>query len=453
MLRLCRGEGAPQVKSTILFTSFNMVNSIVGSGVIGMPYAMATCGLPAGILLLTLVASITACTMQMIVSCGVKLGALDYEAVMASFGPRGRLAVLASMVLLTTGAMISYVVIIGDTVGTIVAEERPSQGSRAAIIAVFSSTIVLPLCLLRDMAMLSSSSFLSLLAEVLLVLIVAGAAPGSAREQGITESGADDPYAFARMVTLPKGLGVISFAFVCQHSCFIIRNSLIDPTPARWATVSVRSVFASWCICMAMALVGYLNFFDAVSGDVLNTFTDTDPAANAARALLAVTMVFTFPMESFVLRKAVFELFFADGGADAKARQSMLLTASALSLEDGMDAADGASGAASGGKDALAGAPVAADGEYIPNRIFYPLTVALWLVATAVGMATSDLGAVLSVTGAIGGSLLAFIMPAALYWRTFADEISALQKALLAALVLFGALALVSGVVAVVADA
>jgi hypothetical protein len=56
---------------------------------------------------------------------------------------------------------------------------------------------------------------------------------------------------------------------------------------------------------------GYLEFLDDTQGDVLNNFDAESRAANGARALLAITMLFTYPMEAFVVRHISSSIFFA----------------------------------------------------------------------------------------------------------------------------------------------
>jgi solute carrier family 38 (sodium-coupled neutral amino acid transporter), member 11 len=53
------GGSKPKKKSDIFGASSNLVNSIVGAGIIGMPYAMKQSGLIAGTLLLLLVGWMT----------------------------------------------------------------------------------------------------------------------------------------------------------------------------------------------------------------------------------------------------------------------------------------------------------------------------------------------------------------------------------------------------------
>ena len=57
----------PKKKSSILGASSNLVNSIVGAGIIGMPYALRMSGLWAGMLLLILVAMLTDKSLRLLI--------------------------------------------------------------------------------------------------------------------------------------------------------------------------------------------------------------------------------------------------------------------------------------------------------------------------------------------------------------------------------------------------
>ena len=57
----------PKKKSSILGASSNLVNSIVGAGIIGMPYALRMSGLWAGMLLLVLVAVLTDKSLRLLI--------------------------------------------------------------------------------------------------------------------------------------------------------------------------------------------------------------------------------------------------------------------------------------------------------------------------------------------------------------------------------------------------
>lgn len=68
------GDGTlGETLSSLPQASFNYINSIVGSGVIGIPYAFHRAGFGLGLLLLILVAYITDYSLILMVSTGIML--------------------------------------------------------------------------------------------------------------------------------------------------------------------------------------------------------------------------------------------------------------------------------------------------------------------------------------------------------------------------------------------
>ncbi len=65
--------------SSIPAAVFNYVNSIIGAGIIGLPFALREAGFGAGALLLVAIAAMTSYSVQLIVQLGVKTNQLDYE--------------------------------------------------------------------------------------------------------------------------------------------------------------------------------------------------------------------------------------------------------------------------------------------------------------------------------------------------------------------------------------
>ncbi|KAK7080222.1 hypothetical protein SK128_005631, partial [Halocaridina rubra] len=77
-------------KSSISFTSFNYINSIVGSGVIGMPFALHSAGFGVGLLLLLLVAVITDVALCLMIAVARTVNVNTYQhLVRSAFGRPG----------------------------------------------------------------------------------------------------------------------------------------------------------------------------------------------------------------------------------------------------------------------------------------------------------------------------------------------------------------------------
>ena len=100
----------------------------------------------------------------------------------------------------------------------------------------------------------------------------------------------------------------MSFAFVCQHNSFIVFKSLQHRSMKNWQLVAKCSVGVSFGLCLLLGIAGYLAFLETTQGDILNNFPATGVAVNAARALLAFTMLFTYPLECYVTRHCLLSI-------------------------------------------------------------------------------------------------------------------------------------------------
>eukprot|EP00659_Diplonema_papillatum_P018281 gene18281-28177_t len=177
----------------------------------------------------------------------------------------------------------------------------------------------------------------------------------------------EDAYSFSHTNVMPA-LGVISFAYVCQHSTFLVRNSLKDPS--QWPQVCRISVGIATVASILMSVFGYVSFLRCTRPDILNNFMEDDNVANAARLVLAMTMFFTFPMEFFVVRQAATSLVL---GGDASGVR-----------------------------------------HWVATGAIFAATLPLGLVFRA-----DQLGLVLEFTGGLAASALGFILPGVL-WFAFA---------------------------------
>ena len=197
----------------------------------------------------------------------------------------------------------NVLVVIGDTIPPIIEEIHNwnALANRSLIVCLYSVIFMLPLSLLKNMASLEWISSLSIFAVCVIVLIIVIEVPSSKEENGVIENDAS-AYTFAKS-TWFAGVSVMSFAFVCQHSSFIVFNSLKNNTIENWNRVTHCSMLISLVLCLILSITGYLNFQSDTKGDILNNYSYKNTAINIARALLAMTMVFTYPMENVCVQK------------------------------------------------------------------------------------------------------------------------------------------------------
>ena len=385
----------------------------LGAGIIGIPYALRMSGLWAGILLLILVAILTDKSLRLLIeqaSFHPKLHHLPIHTFedLASypFGKFGSGFVLFNMFIMAYGAMVAYLLIIKDTVPTVMGYEHGTHLLERNLILVATSLfIMVPLSMQRDMASLSCTSAISVTADIILVLFIAAFSP---IKESVENAGGFGEVLRADGInsTLFIGLGILSVAMACQHSAFIVANSLENKTRKRWRWVTNQSIALSAILCLILGICGYLGFLGYTQGDVLNNFALDSMQANAARILLAFTMFFTYPMESFVARHVLIMLVH-NGDMDARGGFT-------LENESRVEEEELADDDATVNTTVTTGSIIEGGGVLCMNRR-QTWTVMVYLSTLLPALIFSDIGPVLSLTGAIGGSCISYIGPGLLY--------------------------------------
>ena len=299
----------------------------------------------------------------------------SYETVAeAAFGIHGFRFVALNMFIMAYGAMASYLMIVKQVFSTVLGVDDDDNARRRAVLFIISIMIMVPLSSKRDMADLAFTSRLSVIIDTILVGLVVYNAPMAASLE--IEGGWRGLLSHAvHWDTMFVGVGVLSFAFVCQHSAFIIAGSLDRPTIQRWSIVT--KIALSFCVCLALlcGICGYTGYFEATQGNILTNLDPKSWSANTARAMLGTTMLFVYPLESFVARHVCVVLLF-----------------------EGRRAHEGEDASVLNRRDRRIG-----------------LTVFLYLTAVIPAALLDDLGSVLAVAGAIGGSCLSYIGPGAVF--------------------------------------
>mmetsp|Transcript_30963 Transcript_30963/g.62319 ORF Transcript_30963/g.62319 Transcript_30963/m.62319 type:complete len:641 (-) Transcript_30963:29-1951(-) len=307
----------PEHKSNLMGCTANLITAIVGAGVIGIPYAFRETGLCAGWAFILLSAVMGCKSLRLLVETAKHVDAPSYETLSeAAFGRNGWILCNLNMFFMAWGPMLSYMMIVKDTLGRVLGYPEEDVAGQKMVLAVSSVLVMLPLSLQRDMADLAKTSRLSVLFDIFLVAIVAIFSPTS---ESIHDAGGIInllSQSTFRPGTCFIGLGIISFAFSCQHSSLIIAGSLDNPTRERWSKVTLIALAACATLATFMGTFGYIGFLEYTEGDVLNNFPmleDTNNsndmitarAANIARGLLCCTMFFVYPLESFVARHVI----------------------------------------------------------------------------------------------------------------------------------------------------
>ncbi|XP_071961616.1 putative sodium-coupled neutral amino acid transporter 11 [Antedon mediterranea] len=394
-------DGEVEKQSSVTGASFNTANSILGSGIIGIPYAMMKSGLPLGIILLILVAGITDYSLVLLIKSGHLSGTNTYQGLVeVAFGRVGYYFLTIVQFLYPFIAMISYNVIIGDTITAVfirVFDEQHVLANRYFVISLVTVFITLPISLYQNVAKLVKISIASLVLVLFIMLVVI------VRYGTLNLPETPNPWVFGK-ITFPESIGIMAFAFICHHNSFLLYTSLEDPTVDKWSKVTHVAVFISFIPCAIFGIFGYATFTGNTQGDILENYCYSDDLANAARLVFAVTIMCTFPLECFVCREVLENFCVHQGWIDEPQ-------------------------------------------PYTRHLIFTLVVTGLVL---AFSMSTACLGIVLSLNGIVCAVPLVFILPTLSYIKLESGPLCSLQKIPALLIAVFGCFVFISGVVMII---
>ncbi|KAG4076662.1 hypothetical protein HA402_001949 [Bradysia odoriphaga] len=400
--------------STLAQTSFNYINSIVGSGVIGIPYAFHRAGFGLGFLLLILVAVITDYSLILMVRCGHICGRFSYPGVMeAAYGKWGYYFLSLLQFMYPFLAMISYNVVVGDTLSKVLIRFIPSLETsmgivRFGVVFVVTVCVVIPLCLYKNVSRLARASFISL-ACVVFILFAVICKFISGDYDVVPDT--PDSWRFAHIDVIPA-TGIMAFAFMCHHNTFLVYQSMRDASLERWEKVTHISIGFAFFVAALFGIAGYATFRALSQGDLLENYCWDDDLMNFSRILFSISILLTFPIECFVSREIV----------KAQIDRSNGIESSDLDKERDPSQEKG-------------------DNDEHSVRI----TLAIVLTAFFISPMTECLGPVLELNGLLAAIPLAYILPGLAYIQMEPHSWTSREKLPAVGLVVFGTIVTIAG--------
>ncbi|OBZ88437.1 putative sodium-coupled neutral amino acid transporter 11 [Choanephora cucurbitarum] len=353
---------------SVFEVSLNIVNATVGSGVIGLPFALLMSGFTLGVSISVFVGILTFFAVYLMVLTGQKIQVFDFPSLSkVAMGQFGYHTLNLMLFVQSAGSVISYFILVADTIPVLLGlylPQYPLLADRQLVTILVSVFVIFPLNLFRSIGALAKWSAFSVLLLPVMIISVLIRAPAYA------------PYHDAPLFEVGKdpiaAMGIMSFAFVCTQVAFSNYLSQKNQSLPSWKASSAISTLLSWTISILFAAIGYLSFGKDVTSNIFSCFPADDPVINVGRLALGLSMILTVPMAFYPARDAVQKTI----GFESGDRQP-------TSLEH------------------------------------YSVTVILFTVFLMFGVQIHSLGKVYSIVGGIASSFLAYIIPGLAYIVVF----------------------------------
>uniref|UniRef100_A0A4W6EZY1 Solute carrier family 38 member 3a n=1 Tax=Lates calcarifer TaxID=8187 RepID=A0A4W6EZY1_LATCA len=278
-------------KTSFGMSVFNLGNAIMGSGILGLAYAMANTGVILFLVLLTVVAVLSSYSIHLLLKSSGIVGIRAYEQLgYRAFGTPGKMAAGIAITLQNIGAMSSYLYIVKYEFPLVIQAflkvDKPAgewylNGNYLVIIV--SVAVILPLALMKQLGYLGYTSGFSLSCMVFFLISTA--------------------------YTIP----ILAFAFVCHPEVLPIYTELRNATKKKMQHVANISIAVMYGMYFLAALFGYLTFYGEVEAELLHTYSRIDPYDTlilCVRVAVLTAVTLTVPIVLFPVRRAIQQMMF-----------------------------------------------------------------------------------------------------------------------------------------------
>uniref|UniRef100_A0A673ZA10 Solute carrier family 38 member 3 n=1 Tax=Salmo trutta TaxID=8032 RepID=A0A673ZA10_SALTR len=295
-------------KTSFGMSVFNLGNAIMGSGILGLAYAMANTGILLFLFLLTAVAALSSYSIHLLLKSSGIVGIRAYEQLgYRAFGTTGKMAAGIAITLQNIGAMSSYLYIVKSEFPLVI--QAFSRADPTAdlwylngnyLVIMVSISVILPLALMKQLGYLGYTSGFSLSCMVFFL----SAVRWSMVTLGVCVFPSQTAY------TIP----ILAFAFVCHPEVLPIYTELRNPSQRRMQHVSNLSILVMYTMYFLAALFGYLTFYGKTEPELLHTYSRIDPYDTlilCVRLAVLTAVTLTVPIVLFPVRRALNQMFFS----------------------------------------------------------------------------------------------------------------------------------------------
>lgn len=331
------GKKVPQFtdfegKTSFGMSVFNLSNAIMGSGILGLSYAMSNTGIVLFLFLLTCIAILSSYSIHLLLRSAGVVGIRAYEQLgNRAFGHPGKILAAVVITMHNIGAMSSYLFIVKYELPLVIQAFLGLTHSSGQwflngnyLIIIVSLCIILPLALMRQLGYLGYTSGFSLTCMVFFLISVIYKkfnipCPLEAFNNYTTVNVTLDGQCESKYFTINQQTAytvpILAFAFVCHPEVLPIYTELRNPTKRRMQAIGNVSILAMFVMYLLTAIFGYLTFYANTEAELLHTYSKVDPLDTlilCVRLAVLVAVTLTVPVVLFPIRRALLQLLFPE---------------------------------------------------------------------------------------------------------------------------------------------
>uniref|UniRef100_A0A671XWZ6 Amino acid transporter transmembrane domain-containing protein n=1 Tax=Sparus aurata TaxID=8175 RepID=A0A671XWZ6_SPAAU len=313
-------------KTSFGMSVFNLSNAIMGSGILGLSYAMSNTGIILFLILLTCIACLSCYSVHLLLCSAGVVGIRAYEQLgFRAFGHPGKILAAVIITLHNIGAMSSYLFIVKSELPLVIQAFLGQTSSSDDwfmngnyLIIIVTVCIILPLTLMKHLGYLGYTSGFSLSCMVFFLSSVIYkrfkiACPLEVFGNYSVNTVVPEDTCTTKFFTINQEtaytIPILAFAFVCHPEVLPIYTELSK----RMQNIGNVSILGMFIMYFFTAIFGYLTFYENTEAELLHTYSKVDPLDTlilCVRLAVLVAVTLTVPVVLFPIRRALLQLLF-----------------------------------------------------------------------------------------------------------------------------------------------
>ncbi|KAG7666072.1 uncharacterized protein J8A68_000328 [[Candida] subhashii] len=422
-------------RATIKSGTINLLNTIIGAGILAMPYGIKSNGLLFGCILViwsSLTSAFGLYLQNKVAKYTDQRGVVSYFSLSQLTYPSLSILFDSAISIKCFGVGVSYLVVIGDLMPKIMESLNVKPESlwmhRNVWITLFMVVIVAPLSFLKKLDSLKYTSVVALFSVVYLICLVME--HYLLRDVPVVDKHIDYIGPVSVKATL-SSFPIFVFAYTCHQNMFAIINELKpcdeDGSQTRQSNHIIRNAISTACVSyLVVGIFGYLTFGDTVNGNIITMYPRNSVTSLIGRLSIVIMVSLSYPLQCHPCRGSINHVihFLTEGVQSSKIRSSsntpsrQNYTALSSDIESlhsiqsdssiGADESFISTTPMEGAQDTEGHDPIIVP---LTSKRFYIITAGIVVLSYLVAVTVTSLEHVLAFVGSTGSTSISFILP------------------------------------------
>lgn len=385
--------------STLQASVINLLNTIVGAGLLALPLAFRADGVLLG-LVIVLLAGVTSgfgLYLQGLSSKFIRRGDANFFNICSVTYPSLSLVFDIAIAIQCFGVGLSYIVLIGDLMPSIVS--LPLSNERLFWI-LSSLVVIIPLVLLKNLDSLKYTSAIALLAIGYMIVLIYSHFFLELKMELIDGVKSDlkgdiSVWKPQSLTSILSTFSIIVFAYTGHQNMYSIINELEINSLQQINKISFITIPITAVLFITIGLAGYYTFGDNVGGNIILLYND-DIFTKFGRFSIVLMVLLSFPLMFHPCRISINNITFWISNKFSNTTTTEI--------------------------EPLLSQDLQPQRPSMTNRKFYILTVCLLIVSYTLAIALSSFEFILSIVGATGSTAISFILPGLFGYKLIASQ-------------------------------